>query len=423
MKLYAHQQKIIDADPKKTGLFLGTGSGKTRIALLLSRGRVLVIAPKTQVLDQNWEREWMKIVGIVPKDAKISTLKVVSKETFRSMADLLEPFDTVIVDEAHTCLGMTPNLRTRKRVTVPKASQLYEALEAYLARCTPSRLYLVTATITKSPMTVFAGARILGKIPGEMSHFYQFRHSYYTKLPMPGREVYAPKYTKEAKESLAQMVKDMGYLGRLEDFFDVPDQTYKTIHIELTERQKKRIKDMTLEYPDPIVRVGKRHQVENGVLSGDEFTAPETFENGKIEKILELAIEFPKMIVFAKYREQIKAIQEALTGARVCTWTLTGDTKDRAGVIKQANELDGVLIVQSQISAGWETPNIPVMVFASRTYSLVDYIQGLGRIQRADHIKKNLYINLVVKGGVDEALDKALTNKQDFHEKLYAENN
>jgi predicted helicase len=75
--------------------------------------------------------------------------------------------------------------------------------------------------------------------------------------------------------------------------------------------------------------------------------------------------------------------------------------------------------VQAQISAGWELPECPVMVFASRTYSWVDYEQAIGRIQRVNNIKKNLYINLVVKGGVDEAIDKSLLNKKDFSERVY----
>jgi hypothetical protein len=61
------------------------------------------------------------------------------------------------------------------------------------------------------------------------------------------------------------------------------------------------------------------------------------------------------------------------------------------------------------------------MIFASRTYSFVDYDQALGRIQRVNNIKHNLYISLVVKDGVDEAVDKALAGKQDFNERLYAE--
>ena len=47
--LYEHQLKIITDNRKKTGIFLGTGSGKTLIALSLARGKTLIIAPKTQV--------------------------------------------------------------------------------------------------------------------------------------------------------------------------------------------------------------------------------------------------------------------------------------------------------------------------------------------------------------------------------------
>lgn len=434
MKPYAHQQRIIDANPTKTGLWLGTGSGKTFIALTLAKGDILVIAPKTQVEDRNWEREYMKIIGDEVKkyrtNQKVRTvtprLTVISKETFRRDSHLLPRFSTVIVDEAHTCLGVTPNTRQRMRVTVPRASQLFDALDTYLARTKPERLYLCTATIVRNPMTVWGARKILGHIPASretLSDFLRWRETYYVRLPMGGREVFAPKKDNKVKDALAKEVRAMGFVGRLEDYFDVPDQTYRTIHVGLSAKQQARIKKLPLEFPDPLVLVGKKHQVENGILSGDEYTAGESFANEKIERILDLADEFPRMVVFAKYRAQISQIENALMDEGVRTWTLTGDTKDRGGIIKQANEVDGVLIVQAQVSAGWEVPQTPVMVFASRTYSFVDYVQGIGRIQRANNIKKNLYINLVVKGGIDEAVDKSLANKQDFDERIYLKQN
>lgn len=414
MKLYAHQQRIIDDDPKKCGLFLGTGSGKTRIALLLARGKTLVICPKTQYEDMNWDREFQNIV--YEKERPYS-LQTISKETFRRDHESLPRFDTVIVDEAHTCLGVTPNVRQRNKQIIPKASQLFEALKKYLARTQPERVYLCTATIMKSPFTVWAAGVLLGEI-GKDS-FYNFRRDFYTKLPMPGREVYVPRKDTQSKVALAKLVKELGYIGRLEDYFDVPEQTFRTVPIDLTPEQQARIKALRLEYPEPIVRIGKRHQIENGVLTGDEFTPDTHFKNGKIDAIVEYAAEFPRMIVFARYRAQMAAIGDALMKAGYPYWTLHGDTKERGAVIRQANENDGVLIVQAQIGAGWEVPNTPVMIFASRTYSWVDYDQALGRILRANHLKKNLYINLVVKDGIDEAVDKALANKQDFNEKLY----
>jgi len=422
MKLYAHQEKIISEDPKKTGLFLGTGSGKTRTALFLARGSTLVICPKTQKEDRNWEREWSKIVADRSKKAsdfpRITKLVVVSKEEFRRDWAKLPFFDTVIVDEAHTCLGVTPNVRFVKRKAIPKTSQLFEALVAYLLRVKPQRFYLCTATIIRSPMTVWGAGRLLGRD----WDFYDFRNTYYIRLPMPGREVWQAKTDSATKDRLAEVVRSLGYIGRLDDFFDVPDQNFKTFHVELTDKQKRRIKDMTTEYPEPLVRCGKIHQIENGVLSGDEFNAPEYFDNAKIEKILDLALEFPRMVIFARYKAQIHQLEIELS-KQYKVLILNGDTKNRGDLIKAANNMkDCIFIAQCQISAGWELPDFPVMVFASRNYSFVDYSQALGRIQRANNIKKNLYINLVVEGGIDEALDKCIENKQDFDERIYFKN-
>ena len=410
MARFNHQQKIIDEDPKCCGLFLGTGASKTRISLDLARGKTLAIVPKTQKEDGNWERENKKWECGVD-------LTVISKETFRRDHAKLPRFDTVIVDEAHTCLGATPNVRWKNRRPIPKTSQLFEALESFVARTKPSRLYLATATIIRSPMTVWAAARLLGK----QWDFYRFRDAFYFRLPMPGREVWQAKSDDETKDRLAGAVRRLGYVGRLEDFFDVPEQTYKTDYLELTAKQKARIKDMTTEFPDPLVRVGKIHQIENGVLAGDEFNEAEKFENAKIDKILDYAIEFPRMVVFAKYKAQIGFIAEALIATGYKVWILTGDTKDRGQVIKEANENDGILICQAQISAGWELPNTPVMIFASMTYSFVDRIQAEGRILRANHLKKNLFITLIVRDGVDSAVNDCIANKKDFHERQFVE--
>lgn len=419
MKTYAHQQKIIDEDPKKCGLFLGTGSGKTRIALLLAKGSTLVIAPKTQVEDGNWEREYNTLLfkGKVNFGPRHS-LTVISKETFRRDHESLPVFDTVIVDEAHTCLGVTPNTRQRQRKTIPLTSQIFEALDTYIARTKPARIYLCTATIMRSPMTVWGAAKILGK----HFDFIKFRDRFYTRLPMGFREVYTAKRDPRNKDFLAKIVRDLGYVGRLDDFFDVPEQIWHTDYVTLTAKQEKRIKQLPQEYPDPIVLLMKRHQVENGVLAGDEFNDPEFFENGKIDKILDYAEEFPRIVVFARYRAQIEQIATALRKAGKNVLTLTGDTKERGGVISEAAGASKcVFVCQASISAGWELKEYPVMIFASRDYQWVNFDQAKGRIQRADRIKKNLYIKLIArtKNSVDDAVDFSLENKEDFNERIY----
>lgn len=409
VKLFQHQAQIIDDDPKKCGLFLGTGSGKTRVALALARGKTLVICPKTQKEDRNWEREAEKMKLTID-------LTVISKETFRRDSEKLPRFDTVIVDEAETCLGVTPNTRQRKRVTIPKASQLFEALEAFLERTQPERLYLCTATITRSPMVVWGAGKLLGK----SWDFYKFRDFFYFRLPMPRREVWSMKNSEACKNKLAKLVRDLGYVGRLEEWFDVPDQNYKNDFVELTDAQKKRLKEIKIEYPDAIVALGKRLQIENGVLTGDEYASAERYPNEKLDRILHYAEEFPRLIIWAKYTGQIQYYYEELAKKKYNVHLLTGDTKNRDTLFKTlANSENAILIANTKISAGWEWKACPVMIFASREYSISDYIQAQGRIQRTDAIKKNLYINLVVRGAVDEAVHDCLLMKNDFSERVY----
>ena len=62
---------------------------------------------------------------------------------------------------------------------------------------------------------------------------------------------------------------------------------------------------------------------------------------------------------------------------------------------------------------------ISVMVFYSYDFSLKNYIQIKGRIQRINNIKKNVYFSLVVKGTIDEDVFKCIQRKEDFDIEIY----
>lgn len=158
------------------------------------------------------------------------------------------------------------------------------------------------------------------------------------------------------------------------------------------------------------------------VLKGDDYNEAKVFKENKTPRLIEYSYEFPRMIVFAKYTQQINLMEKAFKKEGKKVFTMTGKTKKRGDLLKEINSCDDyVFIVQAQVSAGWEVPDCPVMVFASRTYSFVDYDQAQGRILRANKLKKNLYINLIAKGEVDKAVHDSLLNKQDFSERVYVE--
>jgi superfamily II DNA or RNA helicase len=417
-KAYEHQQKIITEDKKKCGIFTGTGSGKTFVALNLAEGNTLVICPKQQKLDKTWQRNAEKF------NIKID-LTVISKEDLRKSWRDLPAFTTVIIDECHNNLGVQPCYVQRKKIQYPKSSQIFEATQNFLKKYPPKRLYLLSATPVPKPMSLWA----IGILFGQDWDFAKFRDIYYTEVRMGLRRIWIPKRGDAIRQRMADLIQKLGYTGSLNDFFDVPEQTHKVVEIELSNEQKHAINELMFAEADPLVRRARLRTIENGVLYGkkvdtidgktDQMSDKTTiYKSGKIDYILERALEFPKLLIFANYTAQIHEIERALKKEGYNVSTLTGQTKDRT-FIKKVNESSEphIIIAQSSISSGYELPSFPCVIYASKSWRYVDYEQSLGRVLRANHLKKNLYIHLIVEG-CDKDCHDTIMSGQDFQEKL-----
>ena len=418
--LYEHQERIIGEDKKKCGLFLGTGGAKTRTALEMATGSVLVICPKQQKLDETWEKNAMKFNIDV-------NMAVISKETFRRDWDTLPPFNTVIIDECHNNMGVLPQMRQLRNQEIPKTSQMFEATLLYLKKHPPERLYLCSATPVSpaNPMNMWAIALLLG----EVWDFRAFRDKYYTEIRVGMRRIWVAKRDKVTKDRMAELIKRHGYTGSLNDFFDVPEQTHKEVQIDLTPQQKVAMAHLRATEADALVRNARLRTIENGVLYGKKVEALSEREDimtddtilypsKKIDYILERAIEFPKMLVFANYTAQIHEISRSLRAEGYHVLELTGATKDRKGVLEEAEaRQECIVVAQSSISSGYELPSYPCVIYASKSFRFVDYEQSLGRVLRSNSLNKNLYIHLVVEGK-DADCHKAIMSGQDFQERL-----
>jgi hypothetical protein len=423
--LAKHQRQFAKTARPYEGLWHGTGCAKTRTALHTVQdydGSILVIAPKTTVHKQQWQYE-AKVLGM-----KAPT--VISKETFRRDHQILNRFRVVIVDEAHCICGMQPNTRRINKREVPKTSQLYDSVLWYITNHRPERLILSTATPNKTPMSVYAASVLLG----HKWDFYDFRSEFYTILPMDlpwGQVVYAPRRTKIVMDALAERTRELGQVLRLEDLKDIPEQTYRTVEFELTAQQKKQIELLPSMFTGDATLRGKRHQIENGILYSDVFD-PKTnriikktqrFDNAKLDYILERADEFEKMVIFANYTEQVNMIADALRKeGKENVFVMDSSTKDRKAVETQAEKLQSAYIVaQASVSSEWEYKSAPVVIFASLSNKSLDYIQGKGRVQRYDKVKKNLYIHLktTYKGSIDAKWFDTIMSGRDFNEALF----
>lgn len=276
----------------------------------------------------------------------------------------------------------------------------------------------------------------------KMQSFYNFRERFYTVLPMNlpyGQQVFAPLRDQQSMDDLARLTRSIGQVLRLEDIKDVPEQTFLTETFDLTSAQKAGINSLTSRFTGDATLRLKRHQVENGVLYEDIFDERsktvkrqvERFDCGKIDYILDRADEFKKIVIFANYTEQVDAIAEALVKAGKNVFIMDSRTKDRKAVEVGAENADSAYIVaQASVSSEWEFKSCPVMIFASFSNKNLDYIQGCGRIQRYDAVKKNLYIKLVTvydtlnnKDNIDKRWHDVIMSGKDFNEALFKEEN
>lgn len=410
MPLYTHQKKIISDDPKKCVIGFGCGAGKSITALILARKKVLVICPKTIRDAKTWPLNQAKMLSM----SRIDDLTILSKEEFRARHTTLTAYDTVIVDEFANGYSISTNVRTVKGVRKPKTSQLYDALDTYLAKHKPERLYLLSATIGKSAMCVYAAGVCIGR---KWDH-REWRDTFYKLIHIPGREIYLPDNRKEVQARLLLATQRLGYFGGIEDFFDMPEQTHLVRDVGLTPEQQKAIMMLPVAFPDPLVRAGKAHQLEQGLLM-TKTDGVLFFKNNKFDALTELQQEFEKIIVFAEYTHQIQSICNHFFQKKIRTLTLTGATKNAAEVIAEANkQSEIVLIIQTSISEGYELPTFRCTVFAGEDRSWSKTEQAQGRTLRANALARNLYVYLVA-GKIDKKRREAHERLTDFDDAMY----
>ena len=332
---------------------------------------------------------------------------------------------TFITGNCHNNLGVTPMYIQRNKIQRPKTSQIFEATKGYVFKHKPKRLYLLSATPVPKPMSMWG----IGILFGQKWDFAAFRDVYYIEIRMGLRRIWMPRKDEATRKRLANLIQKFGYTGGLNDFFDVPEQTHKTVMIDTTSEQKKAIQNMNMLEADPLVRRARLRTIENGVLYGKKIEELEgkidqmtnqtiIFKSHKIDYILERAQEFPKLLIFANYTAQIEEIAKALRKEGYNVSVLNGATKDRS-FIRDVNDSPEphIIVAQSSISSGYELPTFPCVIYASKSWRYVDYEQSLGRVLRANHLKKNLYIHLIVEG-CDKDCHDAIMSGVDFQEKL-----
>lgn len=400
--LFKHQQEFLKQNIDKTTLVWSCGTGKSLAAVewsLLHPGPALVICPKA--LKNQWHREFYK------REVKPYKYSIITKEEFRKMmksgkAHLFDDIEQVIVDEVHNGF-LTPLFK----------SQMSDMLRKFLKTNNIERVLLLSATVyTSSPWNIFN----LAYFTGYNWNWYKFKQEFFYDIRMGNRII--PQVKKGSEEKLAQLTKRIASVVDIHDCMDVPLQYHaEPEYFTLTVAQQRAIKD---NYdPLPIVRYTAQHEIENGILLGNEFRKPQTYETDKEERIIELCKENKKVAIICRYNAQIDYYQGILEFYK--PFVIRGDVQNRDEVTRIVEEKkEAIVLIQADCAEGYQLPSFGLCIFASMSYSYTKWEQICGRFLRMDKPSRTTFLYLLTEGdSIDQAVYDSVKKKEDFKIALY----
>lgn len=289
-----------------------------------------------------------------------------------------------------------------------------KALRWYLKEHSVPRVLLLSATVyTSSPWNIYN----LAYYTGHIWNYAEFKASFFNDVWMGHRQI--PVVKKGSEKKLAEITKKIASVVDIHECMDVPLQQHlEPEYFSLTRDQEKGIKDN--EDPMPIIQYVRQHEIENGILLPDEFRKLKTFKYDKLDRILQLVEENPKIALVCRYNAQIDELVKAL--AKYKPKIIRGDVKDRDAVCQACEKADGaVVIIQADSCVGYQLPSFPICVFISMSYSYVNKVQIEGRFLRMDKPSRTTFMYLLTDGeSIDQAIFDCMARKEDFSLELYS---
>jgi len=420
-KAYEHQRDAWENARDKELLSHSTGTGKTLtlIGLCIQRVDSAIIMVPLSVLNK-WKDEidfWCDNLQIKEEHDRYKHLVaegteffIVTKEYFRDNVTDMPQMEAFVSDEAHHISGMKSNMSKAALKYVKE----YEIDYRWLATGTPFR---------SSPWGVYRLAQLLDYD----WHYKKFERKYFSPSYFGQRRVMTPK--DDIKDDMAKLVNKIGHVVDIEDIMDMPDQVHTVEKIDLNKEQEKARREVLKNNLEIIVRYTKLHQIENAILSGDEYNDDKTFRDNKLSRIQEYIESTKKIAIACRYTLQLEHLKNNINTDKNVYAIHGGDRKREETVNNIQEDDEAVVLISAGVSEGYELPDVSTVVFASMDYAFTAWKQLIGRTMRMNNPSKNLYVYLLSvyndsdEQSVDEGVyENVVEEKNDFHLKIFGKN-
>ena len=457
---YEHQRNALNESAEKVqwAYFMEMGTGKTKVTidniayLFFQRkiNSVLIISPKSVYL--NWETEIETHMPDVLKykiykwnidkskdyhdlqnfkDLRIFLINVEALSTKRGFEACKEylfknKLNFVTLDESTTIKNRSAK-RTKNILALQKLSMV--------------RRILTGSPITKSPLDLYTQCQFLSPELLGFSSYLAFRNRYAEMTDIPvgsGRYISVPKYYKRLEE-LEQKMKFFATRIRKDQCLDLKPKVRQKRYIELDGDGKKIyeklrttalaiVEDSTISFSNKLTEIIKLHQVCNGFTKDDEGKFLRLHDQ-KVKALHEVIEEADgKIIIWANYLWNIHEIIHSLKSryGEESVVSIFGevDVKDRKKAVESfQNDSNVRFFVGNPTTGGFglTLTACNTVVYYSNNYNLEVRMQSEDRAHRMGQTGTVVYVDIVAKNTLDEAIMKSLINKGQIAAKTLGE--
>jgi SNF2 family DNA or RNA helicase len=457
---YEHQRNALNQSAEQTqwAYFMEMGTGKTKVTidniayLYLQRkiNSVLIIAPKSVYL--NWETEIEIHMPDVlkykiykwnvdkdkdyhalnnSKDLKIFLINVEALSTkrgFEGCKDYLitNNLNFVALDESTTIKNRSAK-RTKNILALQKLARV--------------RRILTGSPITKSPLDLYTQCQFLSPELLGFSSYLAFRNRYAEMTDIPvgsGRYISVPKYYKRLEE-LEKKMKLFSTRIRKDECLDLKPKVRQRRYIELDGEGKRIyeklrtnalaiVEDSTISFSNKLTEIIKLHQVCNGFTKNDDGEVL-SLHNSKVNALDEILEETDgKVIIWANYIYNIEQLIEFLEKkyGKESVVSIYGavDVQTRKDAVKRIQEdPDTRFLVGNPTTGGFglTLTAVNTVIYFSNNYNLEVRKQSEDRAHRMGQKGTVVYIDIVARNTLDEAIMKSLTSKGQIAAKTLGE--
>lgn len=237
-------------------------------------------------------------------------------------------------------------------------------------------------------------------------------------------------------DDLVRKEHSIAYRVTKEECLDLPPQTFVDRYVQFSKAERavydqlRRSSFAELENGESITattvltKLLRLMQLTGGFLQADEAEHPKQANTAKLDALADIVDDYvietgKKLVVFARFRSEIAAIENLLRVKGVKYGSIYGDVPqaERGGIVEdfQTNPDTKVFVAQIQTAGlGITLHAASVAVFYSLDFNYANYAQALARIHRIGQHCPVTYIHLLVENSIDDKTLAALGKKEDI---------